>query len=159
MTSKTLTLLLADLDIVRSHSRPRVSNDNPYSESQFKTLKYRPEFPGHFDTIGEARRFCRKFISWYNFEHKHSGIGYLSPAVVYFGQAEQVHAARSRTLDAAYAAHPERFVNRRPVPPPLPKPAGINRKPDGETEPAAGGVPERSEVTPRQRSKQGSNAG
>ena len=159
MTSKTLTLLLADLDIVRSHSRPRVSNDNPYSESQFKTLKYRPAFPDHFDTIEEARRFCRKFFHWYNTEHKHSGIGYLSPATVYFGQAEQANAARSRVLDAAYAAHPERFVNQRPVPPPLPKPAGINSKPDDQAEPATAGVPERSEVVPPQRSKQGSSTG
>jgi putative transposase len=159
MTSKTLTLLLADLDIVRSHSRPRVSNDNPYSESQFKTLKYRPEFPDHFDTIADARQFCRTFFHWYNTEHKHSGIGYLSPATVYFGQAEQAHAARSRVLDAAYTAHPERFVNRRPVPPPLPKPAGINSKPDDQAEPATPGVPERSEVVPPPRSRQGSTTG
>lgn len=159
MTSRTLTLLLADLDIVRSHSRPRVSNDNPYSESQFKTLKYRPEFPDHFDTIEEARRFCRKFFAWYNADHKHSGIGYLSPATVYFGQAEEVHAARGQVLDAAYAAHPERFVNRRPIPPPLPKPAGINYKPDGQDQPSTDGIPERSEVIPRQRSQHRSDAG
>lgn len=153
MTSKTVAMLYADLDIIRSHSRPRVSNDNPYSESQFKTLKYRPDFPGHFDTIAGARQFCRRFFHWYNHEHRHSGIGYLTPAVVYFGQAEAVHAARGRVLDAAYAQHPERFVNRRPVPPALPGPAGINHKPD-ETpaEPDDPGTPERSEVTP-QRSK------
>jgi putative transposase len=159
MTSKTLTLLLADLDIVRSHSRPRVSNDNPFSESQFKTLKYRPEFPDHFDTIVEARRFCRGFFDWYNSRHKHSGIGYLSPAVVHFGEAEQVHAARGRVLDAAYAAHPERFVNRPPVPPPLPKPTGINKKPVQEAGPADDGVPQRSEVIPAQRSTTRSAAG
>ncbi|WP_235187166.1 MULTISPECIES: IS3 family transposase [unclassified Frankia] len=159
MTSKTLALLLADLDIVRSHSRPRVSNDNPFSESQCKTLKYRPEFPDRFDSIEQARRFCRGFFTWYNTAHKHSGIGYLSPAAVYFGLAGQAHAARARVLDAAYAAHPERFVNRRPVPPPLPKPAGINTKPDDQAEPVTDGAPERSEVIPRQRSKQGSNAG
>lgn len=159
MTSKTLTLLLADLDIVRSHSRPRVSNDNPYSESQFKTLKYRPDFPGHFDTIAGARQFCRTFFAWYNTEHKHSGIGYLSPAAVYFGQAAQVHAARSRVLDTAYTAHPERFVNRPPVPPPLPKPAGINSAPDDHAEPATDGIPERSEVIPRQRPTQRSDIG
>jgi putative transposase len=153
MTSKSLTLLLADLDIVRSHSRPRVSNDNPYSESQFKTLKYRPDFPGKFDTIEQARQFCRTFFHWYNTDHKHSGIGYLPPAAVYFGQAEQVHAARGLVLDAAYATHPERFVNRRPVPPPLPKPAGINHRPDQPATPA--GVPERSEVIPTHRSKTG----
>ncbi|KDA40379.1 IS3 family transposase, partial [Frankia sp. BMG5.23] len=136
MTSKTVALLYADLDIVRSHSRPRVSNDNPYSESQFKTLKYRPDFPDRFGTIAEARQFCRGFFAWYNHEHRHSGIGYLTPAAVYFGQAEAVHAARSRVLDVAYAAHPERFVNQPPVPPPLPKPAGINHTPDDQAEPA-----------------------
>ncbi|SNQ52183.1 transposase [Frankia canadensis] len=153
MTSKTVAMLYADLDIVRSHSRPRVSNDNPYSESQFKTLKYRPDFPDRFGTIAEARQFCRRFFAWYNHEHRHSGIGYLAPAVVYFGQAEAVHAARGHVLDAAYAAHPERFVNRPPVPPPLPKPAGINHKPGDQAD--AAGVPERSEVVPPQRSTTG----
>jgi putative transposase len=149
MTSKTVALLYADLDIIRSHSRPRVSNDNPYSESQFKTLKYRPDFPDHFDTIAQARAFCRRFFSWYNHEHRHSGIGYLTPAVVHFGQAQAVHAARGRVLDAAYAAHPERFVNRRPVPPALPGPAGINHKPEEAAAPADPGTPERSEVIPQ----------
>ncbi|SNQ52182.1 transposase (fragment) [Frankia canadensis] len=118
-------------------------------------MKYRPGFPDHFDTIIEARTFCRGFFDWYNNEHKHSGIGYLAPAVVFFGQAEAVHAARGRVLDAAYAVHPERFVHRAPVPPPLPKPAGINTKPGEDTEPADEGVPERSEVVPTQRSQVG----
>jgi putative transposase len=153
MTSKTVALLYADLAITRSHSRPRVSNDNPYSESQFKTMKYRPEFPDHFDSIEHARAFCRGFFQWYNHEHRHSGIGLLAPSVVYFGQAEAVRAARGRVLDAAYAAHPERFVGRPPVPPALPRPAGINQRPE-PTEPVDPGVPERSEVVP-ERSKAG----
>lgn|GEM_PF-3425772 len=145
-----LRILEAVIDALRLDAEREgawlVALDTP----EFKTLKYRPEFPDHFDTIADARQFCRTFFHWYNTEHKHSGIGYLSPATVYFGQAEQAHAARSQVLDAAYTAHPERFVNQRPVPPPLPKPAGINSKPDDQAEPATPGVPERSEVVPHQ---------
>ncbi|KQC34699.1 integrase core domain-containing protein, partial [Frankia sp. ACN1ag] len=126
MTSKPVAFLLADLGIIQSHSRPRVSNDNPYSESQFKTMKYRPDFPGRFDSIEEARAHCRKFFQYYNHGHRHSGLGLLTPSAVHHGQAEAVHAARGTVLDSAYAAHPERFVRRPPVPPGLPRPAWIN---------------------------------
>jgi putative transposase len=127
MTSKPVALLLADLGITKSHSRPHVSNDNPYSESQFKTLKYRPEFPEHFSSIEEARAFCQEFFRWYNTEHRHSGIGLCTPEMVHTGQAATVHAARAAVLAVAYAAHPERFVRRPPTPPPLPSPAWINK--------------------------------
>jgi len=126
MTSKPVAFLLADLGITKTHSRPHVSNDNPYSESQFKTLKYCPSFPSRFASLEEARAFCRDFFSWYNTEHHHSGIGLLTPDVVHTGRAKAVHAQRTQTLAVAYAAHPERFVRRAPIPPPLPKPAWIN---------------------------------
>ncbi|MCX6023983.1 MAG: IS3 family transposase [Chloroflexi bacterium] len=126
MTSKPVAFLLADLGITKSHSRPYVSDDNPYSESQFKTLKYRPGFPDRFLSMEEARSFCQTFFPWYNREHRHSGIGLLPPDVVHTGQAEQVYAARHRVLAAAYTAHPERFVNQAPIPPPLPTAAWIN---------------------------------
>ena len=126
MTSKPVAFLLADLGITKTHSRPHVGGDNPYSESQFKTLKYCPSFPSRFTSLEEARAFCRDFFSWYNTEHHHSGIGLLTPQVVHTGQAHAVHAARAQTLAVAYAAHPERFVRQPPVPPPLPGPAWIN---------------------------------
>lgn len=126
MTSKPVALLLADLGIVKSHSRPHVSNDNPFSESQFKTLKYRPDFPERFGSLEDARAFCRTFFSWYNAEHRHVGIGLLTPEMVHHGRGEQVRAARQVVLDGAYAAHPERFVRKRPEPPPLPTAVWIN---------------------------------
>jgi putative transposase len=126
MTSKPVAFLLADLGITKSHSRPHVSNDNPYSEAQFKTLKYCPEFPGRFASIEAARAFCQPFFRWYNTEHRHSGIGLLTPETVHYGQAEAVHAQRARVLAAAYAAHPERFVRKPPTPPDLPTGAWIN---------------------------------
>lgn len=126
MTSKPVAFLLADLGIIQSHSRPRVSNDNPYSESQFKTMKYRPDFPEKFENIEAGRAWCRGFFDYYNNEHRHSGLGLLTPAAVHHGQAEAVRAARAAVLDAVYAAHPERFVRRPPTPPKLPKPAWIN---------------------------------
>jgi putative transposase len=126
MASKPVALLLADLGVTKSHSRPHVSNDNPYSEAQFKTLKYRPEFPDRFGSIQEARAFCRVFFGWYNHQHRHSGIGYHTPADVHYGRAEQIHQQRAQVLQAAYAAHPERFVRQVPVPPALPRPAWIN---------------------------------
>jgi putative transposase len=127
MTSKPVAFLLADLGITRSHSRPHVSNDNPYSERQFKTLKYRPDFPDRFATIETARGFCAAFFPWYNEEHHHSGIGLLTPAQLHTGQGATIHAARQETLHAAYAAHPERLVLRPPQPPPLPAAAWINK--------------------------------
>lgn len=126
MTSKPVALLLADLGIVKSHSRPHVSNDNPFSESQSKTLKYRPDFPERFGSLEDARAFCRTFFSWYNAEHRHVGIGLLTPEMVHHGRGEQVRAARQVVLDGAYAAHPERFVRKRPEPPPLPTAVWIN---------------------------------
>ena len=106
MTSKSVALLLADLGVTKTHSRPHVSDDNPYSESQFKTLKYRPEFPERFGCIEDARAFCRTFFHWYNDQHRHSGISYLTPAMVHHGQAPTGVADRAATLARAYAAHP-----------------------------------------------------
>lgn len=129
MTSKPVALLLADLGVTKTHSRPHTSNDNPFSESQFKTLKYRPDFPGRFASIEEARSFCQAFFPWYNQEHHHAGIGLLTPSVVHHGQAEQVQAARLRVLEEAYRAHPERFVRGTPRPIPLPQAVWINPPP------------------------------
>ena len=126
MTSKPVAFLLADLGITKSHSRPHVSNDNPYSESQFKTMKYRPGFPTRFASMEEARAFCHQFFPWYNLEHRHSGIGLLTPEAVHYGRAEALYTARSQVLATAYAAHRERFVNQLPSPPPLPTGAWIN---------------------------------
>jgi putative transposase len=126
MRSKPVALLLADLGVVKTHSRPYVSNDNPFSEAQFRTLKYCPQFPDRFGSIEDGRAFGQVFFPWYNQEHHHSGLGFLTPAVVHFGQAEVVRAHRDRVLAAAYAAHPERFVNGRPYPADLPTAVWIN---------------------------------
>jgi len=126
MRSKTVALLLSDLGVVKSHSRPHVSNDNPFSESQFKTMKYCPQFPKRFGCIQDTRGFCGDFFGYYNNEHHHSGIGLLTPATMHYDQAERVVAARQETLLAAYRAHPERFVLRPPKPPALPQQAWIN---------------------------------
>ena len=134
MTSKPVAFLLADLGVLKSHSRPYTSNDNPYSEAQFKTLKYRPGFPARFDSIDHARAFCRHFFDWYHHQHRHAGIGLMTPHAVHHGHAEHVHATRRVVLDAAYAATPERFVRHPPRPPALPTAAWIN-KPNSE-EPA-----------------------
>ena len=117
--------------MLKTHNRPYTSTDNPYSEAQFKTLKYRPGFLARFDSIEHARAFCRQFFSWYNNAHRHSGIGLMTPATVHYGRAEAVHADRARVLAAAYAATPERFVRHPPRPPALPAAAWIN-KPDNE---------------------------
>lgn len=127
MRSKPVAFLLADLGITKTHSRPHTSNDNPYSEAQFKTLKYRPGFPDRFGNIEEARAFCRDFFSWYNEEHRHSGIGLMTPSAIHHGQAERLHAERARVLEEAYAANPERFVRGKPKPPALPTAAWINQ--------------------------------
>jgi putative transposase len=127
MASKSVALLLADLGVTKSHSRPHCSNDNPYSEAQFKTLKYRPEFPDRFGSIEDARAFCRRFFRWYDHEHHHSALGLHTPADVHFGHAPLIQLERARVLEAAYAAHPERFVRQLPLPPPLPGPAWINK--------------------------------
>jgi putative transposase len=126
MTSKPVAQLLVDLGVARSHSRPHVSNDNPYSEAGFKTLKYCPAFPGSFGSIHDARRFCETFFSYYNHEHRHSGIGLHTPASVHYGTATEIRAHRAATLDAAYNANPDRFRRQRPTPPRLPTAAWIN---------------------------------
>jgi putative transposase len=127
MRSKPVAFLLSDLSITKTHSRPYTSNDNPYSESHFRTLKYRPEFPDRFGCIEDARAFCQRFFIWYNDEHRHSGIGMLTPAMVHFGQAPLIREQRQTVLDAAYLAHPDRFVRRPPTPLPLPKEVWINK--------------------------------
>ena len=127
MKSKTVAQLLGDLGVTKTHSRPRVSNDNPFSESQFKTLKYCPSFPGRFGSIEDARRFCRAFFHWYNNEHRHSGIARLTPATVHFGLSRQVLEARQKVLDQAFSKHPERFVNKHPSPGKLPEAVWINQ--------------------------------
>jgi putative transposase len=129
MHSKPVAFLLSDLGVTRTHSRPYTSTDNPYSEAHFKTLKYRPEFPERFDSIEQAREFCRGFFGWYNHQHRHSGIGLMTPAAVHHGRAQELHAARARVLEAAHARYPDRFVRRPPTPPTLPTAAWIN-KPD-----------------------------
>ena len=126
MVSKPVSELLVDLGVLRSHSRPQTSNDNPYSEAQFKTMKYVPDFPERFGSLEDARTFCDGFFLAYNHEHRHSGIGLHTPASVHFGTAEQIHTQRQATLDQAYAAHPQRFA-RRPRPPRLPEAAWINQ--------------------------------
>ena len=133
MKSKPVAFLLADLGVTKSHSRPHVSNDNPHIESLFKTVKYQPEFPATFANLPEARFFCRTFFSWYNNEHRHSGIALLTPADVHFGRVEERRAARQVVLDAAYAAHPERFVRGRPKPLELADASYINRPTDKPT--------------------------
>jgi putative transposase len=135
MRSKPVALLLADLGVERTHSRPHVSNDNPFSEAQFRTLKYRPAFPVRFGSLEDARAFCAEFFPWYNTEHRHSGIGLLTPAVVHAGLADQVTAARAVTLSRAYEAHPERFVRQPPRPPAVPTAVWIN-PPARKEEPA-----------------------
>jgi putative transposase len=133
MASKPVALLLADLGVTKSHSRPRVSNDNPYSESQFKTLKYCPSFPGTFASLENARAFCAEFFHAYNHHHRHAGLGLLTPAVVHAGQAETVRAKRALVLDAAHVRHGNRF-RCPPQPPRLPEPAWINRPADTEND-------------------------
>jgi len=126
MTSKGVEQLLIDLGVAKSHSRPHVSNDNPYSEAQFKTLKYRPDFPPRFGAIEDARAHCVAFFDWYNQVHYHSGIALLTPASVHTGRAGEVLAKRNQVLAAAFSAHPERFKGKPPVHPPLPTAAWIN---------------------------------
>jgi len=127
MTSKPVAVLLAELRIGQTHSRPHVSNDNPFSEAAFKTLKYCPAFPERFGSLADARSFAEDFFEHYNHAHRHSGIGLHTPASVHFGTAAGVRAQRAKVLDAAYAAHPERFVNKAPAPPLLPGTVWINK--------------------------------
>lgn len=126
MTSKTLAELLVDLGVARSHSRPHVSNDNPFSEAQFKTVKYRPDYPERFGSIEETRAYCHDLFEWYNQEHRHAGIGLLTPADVHFDRSAEVVEKRRHVLHAAYNAHPERF-SRPPEPPRPPNEVWINQ--------------------------------
>ena len=132
MKSQEVSQLLGSLGITKSHSRPHVSNDNPFSESQFKTMKYRPDFPERFGSFEEGLTFCRNFFNWYNDEHHHVGLGLLTPAMVHFGKAEEILEARNKTFEKAYELHPERFVKGKPKATPLPKEVWIN-KPKNQT--------------------------
>ena len=136
MTAKSTALLLADLGVTKSHSRPRVSNDNPYSESNFKTLKYRPDFPERFGSLEDARAHCRAFFAWYNEEHYHSSLALFTPADVHYGRVEERAMVRQEALDIAYARHPERFVNKRPGVKRPPAEAWINPPPKPQPTPA-----------------------
>ncbi len=131
MSSQPVAFLLADLGVTKTHSRPHVSDDNPYSESQFRTMKYRPEFPDRFGCIQDSRAFCQGFFRWYNEEHRHSGLGLLTPAMVHYGQAEIVLRQRQAVLDVAYQRHPERFVRSAPRPLALPSEVWINKPVQG----------------------------
>jgi putative transposase len=127
MTSQPLAQLLADLGITKSHSRPYCSNDNPFSESAFKTLKYRPDFPDRYDSLLQAQIFCRHFFGWYNNDHRHSGIAMLTPAMVHYQRFEAVLKHRTEVLQQAYSDHPERFVRGLPHVQPLPDAVWINK--------------------------------
>lgn len=135
MNSKPVAQLLADMGVTKTHSRPHTSNDNPYSEAQFKTLKYRPDFPERFGSLEDARTFCRSFFRWYNREHYHSGIALLTPETVHLGLADEVIQRRSAVLKVAYQVHPERFVRKKPTHAPPPVAAWINPpKPRADSE-------------------------
>ncbi len=133
MKAKATAFLLADLGVTKSHSRPHTSNDNPFSESLFKTCKYQPQFPERFGSIQDAKAFCRRFFHWYNGEHHHLGIGLMTPNQVHYGLAGQVCAERQKALDQAYSANPNRFVKMKPTPPPMPTAVWIN-PPDSKHE-------------------------
>jgi putative transposase len=126
MVARPVAFLLADLGVTKSHSRPHCSNDNAFSESQFRTLKYRPEFPDRFGCFQDAHAFCGRFFDWYNHHHRHSGIGFHTPADVHYGRAEAVREKRAIVLNDAYAIYPERFVRKPPQPPALPTAVWIN---------------------------------
>lgn len=126
MRAKTVAQLLADLGVTKTHTRPYTPNDNPYSEAQFKTMKYRPDYPDRFESLDYARSWARAFFTWYNHEHHHTGLGLMTPAVVHHEQVDEVRAKRQRVLDEVYAAHPERFVKGRPIAPKVPNQVWIN---------------------------------
>jgi len=146
MKSLTVGQLLGSLGVTKSHSRPHVSDDNPFSEAQFKTLKYRPEFPARFGAFEDALSFCRTFFDWYNNEHRHSGIGMLTPAMVHYGQAESVLAGRQSVMAAAYAAHPDRFVRGAPKVRWLPDAVWINPPRSSKCDPGGCQDPRRVEI-------------
>jgi putative transposase len=127
MIAKGVAHLLADLGVTKSLSRPHVSNDNPFSESQFRTFKYRPDFPDRFGSFEDGQAHCARFFPWYNDDHRHSGIGLHTPADVHYGRAEAIREQRGVVLLDAYAQHPERFVRKIPTPPVLPAVAWINQ--------------------------------
>lgn len=134
MKSKGVAQLLIDLGVIKTHSRPHVSNDNPYSEAQFKTLKYCPQFPGNFGSIQDARAFCQDFFTYYNQEHRHSGIGLVTPEQIHYGIAEDIYDSRCKTLNQAFLQNPARFKGKQPIPPALPEAAWINKPQQKETD-------------------------
>jgi len=159
MTAKPVAQLLADLGITKTHSRPHTANDNPFSESQFKTLKYRPEFPDRFGSLEDARSFCGFFFTWYNTQHHHSALGLLTPQTVHYQRAPQVISQRQQVLTAAYLAHPERFVRHPPRPPQLPAAVWINPPALPPAMPSAGSILKRKAGSfSRSRSNAGSAA-
>jgi putative transposase len=135
MASKSVAFLLADLGVTKTHSRPHTSNDNPYSEAQFRTLKYRPDFPDRFGCIEDARAFCQRFFRWYNADHRHSGIAWHTPQSVHYGQSEVIRSVRADVLTAAYTRNPERFVRKHPEPAALHPAVWINKPPDQDQAP------------------------
>ena len=148
MRSKTVNELLHDLGVSKSRSRPYTPTDNPYSESQFKTMKYRPDYPGEFDGFAHARGWARAFFQWYNEEHHHTGLALMAPAVVHYGRAESAQEQRQQVLDEAYAAHPERFVGGRPTPPQLPEEVWINQPNEEQDEATFSAGPAASDEDP-----------
>jgi putative transposase len=153
MTSKTLAELLLDLGVAKSHSRPNISDDNPYSEAQFKTMKYGASYPERFGSLEEARAWMQGFVEWYNHEHKHVGLALLPPEVVHGGRAEEVLARRQQALDAAYQAHPERFPRGRPLVGQLPKEVGINLPRPSVDEPTTATAEAQPAATPASRAR------
>jgi len=155
MRSKTVALLLSDLGVTKTHSRPYTSTDNPFSEAQFKTMKYRPGFPDRFGCIQHSRGFCGPFFGWYNHHHRHGSLGLLTPYDVHYGLAEQRLAERARVLLDAYAAHPERFPNGVPTPGLLPEAVWINKPKEcgciSERETGRGDTPESEGIRPKGR--------
>jgi putative transposase len=156
MTSHSVAQLLGTLGITKSHNRPYVSNDNPFSESQFKTMKYHSQFPGRFGGFDDALAFCRDFFPWYNNEHYHTGIGLLTPTSLHYGEAQKILQARQATLDAAYRAHPERFVKGRPATSDIPSAVWINppaeREPNEKKKPPEINCPQRPDALTHPRS-------
>lgn len=148
MTSKQVAHLLADLGVTRTHSRPYVSNDNPYSEAHFKTLKYRPEFPDRFGSLQQARAHILAFVAWYNQQHHHSGIAWLTPEVMHYGRAAEILEARQRVLDSAQARHPARFVQGPPCAGEPPTAAWINPPKDNTLQTPVDGARATSDTTP-----------
>jgi putative transposase len=147
MTAQPVVALMANLGITKTHSRPHVSDDNPYSEAQFKTLKYCPAFPERFGSIEDAAAFCRAFFPWYNHEHRHSGIGLMTPATIHHGKSEVVSQVRQAALLVAFNNHPERFVRGTPRPPLVPEAAWINKPKPDSSKPEAG-APEENALIP-----------